>query len=201
MRKLLIVSTILLVVPALASAQAPQPFSLHLGTAVSLPTSPQEFADFYKMGFHGSAGIGYKLSPGVQAVAKIEYHRFQLDAEADPLLAGLNVDGGHNNMWMFGGDLRYAFDMPQAPLQPYVLGGLGLAHISISELSSSNPLATGLNDYQPEAQNKVYFNVGTGVELATGPMWSLFAQVRYVSVQTEGDPSGFIPITLGLKFF
>jgi len=83
MKKILIAATIVLVVPVLVAAQTPQPFSLYVGSAVSLPTSPEAFADFYKTGFHGSVGVGYKVSPGLQAVGKVEYHRFKLDYDAD----------------------------------------------------------------------------------------------------------------------
>lgn len=201
MRKVLMIAAALLVLPALASAQAPTPFSIHVGGLVSLPNSPDQFADAYKTGFHGSVGLGYKLFPGLQAVGKVEYHRFELDHGADPWLATLEIDGGHNNMWMFGVDGRWAFNVPQAPFKPYALGGVGMARISVTEFEGAGLLAAGLNEFQPEAQSELYFNVGGGLEFLTGPMWSLFGQVRYVSVQTEGEASTFIPITIGLKFF
>ena len=104
-------------------------------------------------------------------------------------------------MWMFGVDGRYAFGLPAAPLKPFVLGGLGFARMSMTDLEGSNPLIASFNEYKPEAQTDMYFNIGAGVELKTGPMWNLFLQVRYVSVATEGESSAFIPVSLGVKFF
>lgn len=202
MKKCLFVLVAVFAITSVASAQVGPPVSLHVGGAVSLPNSPDAFADFYKTGFHGMVGVGYDLMPNLQAVGKIEYHRFALDIDADPILAAADVTGGgHNNLWMFGADGRYAFSVPASPVKPYVLGGLGFARMSISDLEGSDPLVASFNDVNPEPQTDFYFNLGVGVELKTGPMWSMFAQVRYVSVATEGESSAFIPITLGLKFF
>jgi len=202
MKKSLFVLAAVFAVASVASAQVGPPVSLHVGGAVSLPNSPDAFADFYKTGFHGMAGLGYKLMPNFQMIGKIEFHRFALDVDADPSLAAAEITGGgHNNLWMFGADGRYAFGLPAAPFKPFVLGGVGFARMSISDLEGTNPLIASFNEYNPEAQTDFYFNLGVGVELATGPMWSMFAQVRYVSVATEGESSAFIPITLGVKFF
>jgi opacity protein-like surface antigen len=188
----------LMAISAFASAQVSPPISLHVGGAVSIPSSPEAFSEMYKMGFHGWGGVGYKFMPNFQVVGKVEFHRFNLDTGP----YGDLVSGGHNNMLMFGADGRMAFGLPAAPIKPFVLAGAGLARMSMSELSSSDPiLAAALNEFQPEATTNVYFNIGAGVELATAPTFSLFAQVRYVSIATEGQSSSFIPISVGLKFF
>jgi len=199
MKKWLFVLLAIMAMSSLAVAQVPKPISLHVGGAVSIPSSPQAFTDNYKTGIHGWVGVGYKIMPNFQAVGKIEYNRFALDIS--PELEALGVSGGHNNLWMGGIDGRYAFALPKAPITPYVLGGAGLARMSISSLDGGGSLAASFNEYKPEATTDPYFNVGAGFELNTGPMWNLFFQVRYVSVATEGQASSFIPVSLGLKFF
>lgn len=205
MKKVLFIAVMLFVMAGVVSAQVPTPFSLYVGGAVSIPNSPDAFADLYKTGFHGSVGFGLKVMPGLQTVAKVEFHRFKLDHEAtqaiNPLLVGEDINGGHNNMWMFGADLRYTLPIPQPAFKPFIIGGLGLARISVTDFDGTSSLVASLNDLQPETQNKVYFNVGAGFEFPTGPKMNLFAQVRYVSIATEGESSSFIPITIGLKFF
>ncbi len=201
MKKFLLVLVAVFAMSAAVSAQVPTPFSFYAGGLVSIPNSPEGFSDAYKTGFHGFVGAGYNVAPNLQVVGKIEYNRFALDYDSDPMLATANVDGGHNNIWMYGADARYSFGLPAAPFKPYALGGLGFARYSTSELESSDPLITSMNDYIPEPQTDLYFNLGAGVEMKAGPAFSLFAQARYVSVQTEGEASAFIPISLGLKFF
>ena len=201
MKKWMFVLLALTAFGSVAMAQVPNPISLHLGGAVSVPNSPQAFADAYKTGFHGWGGLGYKFMPNFQVVGKVEYHRFALDVDANPLLAGEDISGGHNNMFMYGLDGRFSLGLPQVPVTPYILGGAGFARMSMTDLEGSSSLVASFNEYKPESVTEMYYNVGAGVELKTGPMMSLFLQVRYVSVATEGESSSFIPISLGLKFF
>ena len=201
MKKFVFVLAAMFAFASLASAQVPNPISLHFGGAVSIPNSPKAFADSYKTGYHGWAGLGLKVMPNLQAVGKFEYHTFKLDLNSDPVFAGEDISGGKNNLWMFGVDGRYSFGLPASPVKPFVLGGAGFARISQTDLEGSSSLVASLNEFKPEAQTDLYFNVGGGVELKTGPLWNLFVQVRYVSIATEGESSAFIPISVGVKFF
>jgi len=201
MKKWMILLLAMVAMSSFALAQVPNPISLHVGGAVSIPNSPKAFADYYKTGFHGWGGIGYKFMPNFQAVGKVEFHSFALDIDSDPILASQDITGGHNNMWMAGLDGRYSFSLPKAPLTPFVLAGGGFARMSVTDLEGGSSLVASFNEYKPEAVTDVYFNVGAGVELKTSPMWNLFFQVRYVSIATEGEASSFIPISVGLKFF
>lgn len=197
MKKLLAALLIFLAFAVSASAQVPQPFSIYAGGAISLPNSPESFKDGYKTGYHGAIGIGYKVMPTIQIVGKAEYHTFGFDFEG-----ASGVEGGTNKMWLFGADGRFTVGVPAAPIKPFIIGGAGLANIKQSEFTGTNTLTTSiLNSAIPEAQNKFYFNAGAGVEMKSGPAWSLFAQIRYVSVATEGESSAFVPITVGVKFF
>jgi opacity protein-like surface antigen len=201
MKKLLLALIILVAFAATTSAQVPTPFSLYAGGLISLPQSPSSFKDAYKNGWHGMAGFGWKLAPKFQAVAKIELHSFGVDYEAQNLATTYpNLVGGTNRMLMFGLDGRFSLGVPVAPIKPFILGGGGMAHVSQTEFAG-DPLATSLNSLMPSAQNKMYWNIGAGFELKGTPLMGLFAQIRYVSVQTEGEASSFIPITLGFKFF
>ena len=178
------------------SAQVPTPFSLYAGGALSLPNAPDGFKDSFKTGFHGLVGLGYKMGPGFQLVGKAEYHKFAFD------FTGLSgVDGGDNKMWMFGGDGRLALGLPAAPIKPFAFVGIGIANIKQSEFGGNPSLASSITPSFPESQNKIYYNLGGGVELKFGPSFNLFVEGRYVSIATEGDKTTFVPITVGLKFF
>ena len=199
MKKALITVAALLLMSAGVSAQVENPISLYVGGAISIPNSPEEFSEAYNTGFHGSVGLGLAVMPSLQVVGKVEYHRFGLDVTQD--MEDMGVTGGHNNMWMYGADARHSFGLPAAPIKPFLLGGVGFARISASDLEGTGDLVAGLNELNPDAETNLYLNLGGGVELKTGPMFSFFGQVRYVTVDTDGESSSFIPVTLGLKFF
>jgi opacity protein-like surface antigen len=201
MKKLFLALAVLVAFASLAGAQVPTPFSLYAGGAVSMPQSPSAFKDAFKSGYHGSVGFGWKLMPSFQAVAKAELHSFGLDfTETGLATSNPNLTGGSNRVFMFGVDGRFSVGVPAAPLKPFVLAGVGLAKVDQTDFSG-DPLATSLNSLMPESQSKMYWNIGAGIELKGTPLFGLFAQVRYVSIATDGESQSFIPITLGLKFF
>ena len=200
MKKLVMILAILFTFTVAASAQtpAPTPFSIYAGGALSLPNSPDAFKDGFKTGYHGLLGLGFDVAPKFQVIGKVEYHTFQVDFDESMS----EYSGGTNKMWMFGADAKFNPSLPALPISPYVLGGVGFANIKQSEFEGPASLSLSLlNEFVSESQTELYWNLGVGTELKTSPMFSLFAQARYVSIQTEGESSSFIPISLGLKFF
>lgn len=208
MKRVLLVLCLVLVFAGLSSAQVPNPVptvpvSIYASGAISIPASPSSFKEGFKTGFHGSLGVGLKLSPAFQLIGKIENHQFSVDFDNSLLLSTIaGIDGGKNKMWMYGVDGKYSLGLPAAPLKPFLLGGLGFANVKQTEFSSTDPLATSvLNSVLPASQTKVYYNIGGGIDLKSSPAFGLFAQVRYVSVATSGSSSSFIPFSVGVRFF
>ncbi len=203
MKKLWWLIAILLTFTVAASAQTPVPFTLYASGAFSLPNSPDGFKDNFKTGYHGSLGLGIKMMPNFQIIGKAELHSFKFDFDNSELFAGMDgYSGGTNNMWMFGADGRFSFNLPAAPISPFVLAGAGVASIKQTEFDGPASLAlSALNSYLDETQTKFYWNVGGGFDLKSGPLFSLFVQARYVSIATEGEASSFVPISLGIRLF
>jgi opacity protein-like surface antigen len=205
MRKFALTVIVLAIFAISANAQVSKPFSLYLGGGVTLPNSPDYFKEGYKMGFHGTGGVGLKLIPLIEVVGKVEYHSFSLDDE-EFLGEGaedVDISGGTLTAILYGADARLALNVPGSPMKPFVLAGAGFASLSTSSLK--------IDDEEwgkPfESKTKFYFNVGAGLEIG-----SLFIQGRYVSISSE-EPSEeavklgaekkaivSIPITLGIKF-
>lgn len=201
MKKTCIALVVLMALASAAGAQVPSPFSLYAGGLISMPQSPSTFKDGFKNGWHGTLGLGWKLMPNLQAVAKAEVHSFGMDFEQVGLAtSNPNLAGGTNRVMMFGVDGRFGVGVPAAPVKPFALAGIGVAKVDFTEFSG-DALATSLNAAYPEAQTKMYWNIGAGFELKGTPMFGFFAQIRYVSIATDGEPEKFIPLTLGLRFF
>ena len=198
MKRLLMILAILLAFSVTASAQVSAPFSLYAGGALSIPQSPDSFKDGFKTGYHGMLGLGFKVAPSMQLIAKAELHSFQVNFGDDMS----EYSGGTNKMWMFGGDLKVSPSLPALPVKAYALGGAGVANIKQSEFDGPTSLSLSiLNEMVAQDITKMYWNVGAGFELPAGPKLSLFAQARYVQIQTDNEASSFVPITLGFKFF
>lgn len=198
MKKLMMILAILVTFAIGASAQTPSvPVSIYAGGAMSIPTS--DFAVAFNNGYHGSLGVGFNVSPMIQFIAKAEYHAFKLDL-SDPAFDGYG--GGTNKVIMFGGDLQFSPSFPSLPIAPYILGGAGMANIKQSELTGPPSLALDFtNSLISESQTKMYWDMGAGFQMKTGPKLSLFAQARYVNIVADGGNAAFIPVTVGVKFF
>lgn len=198
MKKALLVLGVLVLFAMSASAQMPsKPFNLYAGGGMSMPLSPDGFKDMQKTGYHGMVGIGFNVMPALQVVGKAEYHSLAADHSIYSLMlstAESDISGGTFTPLMFGADARYSFSLPAAPVTPFVLGGLGMARLSFSDVEFTG------GTMMFESQTKMYWNVGGGFEFKAGPSASLFVEARYVSIATDGDSIGMLPISLGIKF-
>lgn len=183
MRKIILVVAVMLVFASGAFAQAPaKPFDVFLGGGVGFPSSPSMFSDGWKMGFHGLGGLDINL-PMLKITGKAEYHTFPFDwGDADG--SGLAL-----RALMIGADVKYAFGVPAAPAKPFVMGGLGMANVTFSDLES------GAMTVSFEDETKLYFEIGGGVEFN-----KFFGMIRYVNIATSGESTAFIPISVGIKF-
>jgi len=199
MKKLMMILAILVAFCASASAQVPSsPVSFYAGGALSIPSGPDSFKETFKNGYHGMLGVGFDLNPMFEIVGKLEYHTFQFDF-TDVMS---EYSGGTNKMWMYGADVKLSPSLPALPIKPYALVGVGMASISQSEFSGPTSLSLSiLNSAIGESKTKMYWNLGVGMNLMSTPVFSLFAQARYVNIATDGESSQFIPITIGAKFF
>ena len=178
---------------------AQSPLTLYAGGLASIPSSPSSFTDYFKNGYHGMVGLGMKSLPYFQFVFKVEYHEFKSDPK--------NFTGFRTvtrGLWLYGIDGRLAIGIPAAPIKPFILAGIGLARVTstdLVELVGSGLVPDELKKAAAINQDRLYLNIGGGIELKFLPMISLFAQARIVKVSTRGESTEFIPITLGIKFF
>jgi len=79
-------------------------------------------------------------------------------------------------------DLLLHLGSRASSVRPYVLGGVGLFHIS-----------------DGASESKFGFGLGGGILFGLGTMHA-FLEARYLSVQTSGSSLTFAPITAGLMF-
>ncbi len=196
MRKSALMAVIFLLIFATAGwSQLPsKPFNLYAGGGISNPTSPDAFKEGWKLGFHGSGGLGinFGVVPNFQIIGKVEFHTMPFDWDK----AGLpDASGGAFQVLMFGADGKFALGVPAAPMKPFVIGGAGIAKISVSDITNAGSTVAVDAD-----ETDFYFNVGAGMEFGSGPAMKFFILARYVHIATEGESTAFIPVTAGIKF-
>lgn len=191
MKKTLLLTVLAIFIASAAMAQAPvKPFTIYAGGGLTMPMGPDYFKDNTKMGFHGFAQLGFDVIPKGQAVINLEYH--MIGADWDNAKYGTDyTDGGDVSIIMVGGDFKFNFGLPAAPIKPFVFGGVGLAISSQSDITSTSMGTLPAGD----SQNDMYFQFGAGVHFN-----QFFAKARYVNIMTEGESSSMIPISVGVSF-
>lgn len=172
-RGLLVAGVVATVAAGSASAQARG--YIGFGGGVSIPTG--DFGDSFGTGFLGQVVAGItgptgKLGGRVNGT----YTRHSHDILDD------------TNVRFIGamGDLVFTPGQPEAKMRPYLLGGLGFQN------GKSN--ATGA-----EGSTEFAYNFGAGVNIGMGRA-KLFIEGRWLSIQTEGESTSLIPLSVGVRF-
>ncbi|MCB2201320.1 porin family protein [bacterium] len=193
MRSVFVVILALSLVASAGVAQsvAPVPFSIYAGGGVGFPVEPDTaFSQANKMGFGLLAGVGYKFMPMLEGVIKGEYNSFPNDL-------GGGVEGGEVQINLIGAAVRAGLGVPTASFRPFAMAGFGAAFTKVNEAT----VADSVLFPETERETSVYFDVGGGLEFSIGPKTTLFAMGRYVYISTEGEPTSYIPVTVGIKIF
>ena len=158
--------------PVAAHAQSPVKFGLAAGA-----TLPQgDVGDVFNMGYHISGSVTGKpaMSP-VGIRGEVMFHSFAADEETI-------FDG--DNLNVLAGIINAEIGMSGVAARPYVIGGLGMYRSTFGDF---------------DAETDFGFNIGAGIDFALSG-FSSFAEIRFHSIQTEGESTNIIPISFGLRF-
>jgi opacity protein-like surface antigen len=174
LRGLLAATVLVAAVSTAAEAQMhSQRFAINAG--VALPMG--DFGDAAETGFHGGIQFSMPLSGN-----------FGLRFNGDYGYYGL-PEGVDGNWTLLGGvaNIVYHFNT-ESGFKPYVLGGLGYYNAKVD-----------ITGFGSEDTSELAFNFGAGYDFSLGNA-NLFAEVRYLSIQTEGSALNTLPIMIGLRF-
>jgi hypothetical protein len=147
-------------------------FRFGLGVGATMPT--------------GDFGTADKMGVNILGVFEAPLANSPLYLRVDGLYSSTAHEVGSGNTSLLGATVNalYHFSAPNASARPYALGGLGLYNADF-----------GVG----ESQTKLSFGAGGGVTFNLAG-FSAFAEARYMSIQTSGASTSFIPISVGLMF-
>lgn len=169
-------------VVSVASAATVAAQSVRFGVGGGLISPLSDYKDADKTGWHAlaSAEFGIPLSPvGIRVDGLYGQTKHQ---------APLDNDG---NTKLMGALASLVWKIPvSAPLvKPYVLAGGGFYNVKITIPSQT----------VDTSESKFAYAFGAGLNVGVGPLHA-FVEGRYVSIQTSGTSTKFIPVTVGLQF-
>lgn len=148
-------------------------FRFGLGLGATLPMG--DYGDFDKMGVN------------ILGVFETPLANSPLYLRVDGLYSSTAHDGtgASGSTSILGGTASalYHFSAPAATARPYALAGLGIYNV----------------DPGAGSETKIGIGVGGGVTFNLAG-FNAFAEARYLSVQTSGSSTTFVPLTVGLLF-
>lgn len=184
MKKVVIclVSLAVLFMVSAVSAQEVKTVDGYVSAGLSLPTG--DLGDGWKLGYHLAGRMGFDVAPKVRILVGVGLHAFPLDDR------GTGVDGGNITVVPIMADIKLNLGLPGASANPYLLGGIGMANLSFSDLTYQGQLWL-----KGESETDFAVEIGGGVDFDR-----FFVQGKFVNVFTEGSDLTFIPFSFGLKF-
>jgi opacity protein-like surface antigen len=178
MRTIFFIIVVTILCCGFASAQVGVGINLYAGGGLTLPLNDLKSA--CKTGYHGTAGVGYSMVPGLEAVARYAYHSLPVkdDVKSLVVFAGAPVADNYT-IAEYGLDIRANLAAPALKVRPYALVGAGMADIP--------------------GKSKFFYAFGGGIKVAAMPKLNFFLEGRYSKVSVDEGTYDFIPLAIGLN--
>lgn len=177
MKRSILGAAALALVFSASTVQAQKPMSF--GIAIGASKATGDGSDQVNLGYHALGTLAWApptLPVGIRFDAM--FNTFGFDGGGD---SKLNIMGVNANA-------TWGMPMAASPISPYLIGGLGMYQAKITNC-----------DLCGDSETKLGFNVGVGTKFALSG-FGTFAEIRYHSIQTEGQSTTFIPISFGIMF-
>ncbi len=214
--KLLVVVLILVLVAGNAFGQMRQA-QKELFAGVAFPMAPDEFKDYFKMGYSVHGQYVMFPSPKMGVVFGVAYEPFSVDndkfledytgygeGELEEMGVDYDVEIGLNILEL-GVGIRPYLSAPEASNQIFLLG---MATYNMMKFKTEGTIGgyDYFGDYyeeeldESETENKFGLAVGAGIEMPVSDTMNLIFQGLYRFIFTEEETTSFVGITAGLVF-
>ena len=162
-----------------AFAQKP---SLGIAAGISMPQG--NFKDIAGSGLNATVALGLGM-PMLPVGVRLEgsYNRFPFSDDIEAVI-------GEKGSWNFAsatGNVTLGLPLSAIVVSPYLIAGGGMYWGNCSVKSAC------------DGESKFGYNGGLGVKLRA-VMLSGYIEARYHSIQTEGESTSFLPVTIGIMF-
>ncbi|HEX5436535.1 MAG TPA: outer membrane beta-barrel protein [Gemmatimonadaceae bacterium] len=170
-----------------AMSSGAQPITYGGGVGISMPLG--DFGDAFGTGFHIQGLVGWQPAnmKNISFRGELMFHHF-----------GADGFDGHDNIIAVVPNIIYSFPTQTSKLKPYLIGGIGLYHSSVSETVTVG----GLGSFSGSSSDTNFgINVGAGIKYPlSSSRASLYAELRFHDIFTSGSSSSMIPLTVGVMF-
>lgn len=181
----------------------PQTPRFYVNIGMGIPSSPNDFSDYWKTGLNIGVGIGYPVSKNLDIIAMFNYSRFSFDGEKFITDAGyggygFEIDGGTASFLTLNVDLKVALGSGDTSFRPFIVGGAGLFKMLMKDttirLQWQSETVAGYDE------TKLGISMGAGFDVILNQQMSLYLVARYTVGFTEDESTTYFPLNMGLNF-
>jgi opacity protein-like surface antigen len=193
-----------LVVLGFQSSEALVKFGGGVQGGVSFSSFPDPVGEYYGTGFGGGAHANLQIMKFFTLRLNGDYFSFSSDKDklkqllissSPGIPSDISVSGGSASL--IGITLDGIGRLPMSgPVTPYALAGLGMNFLSISDIEVSSPSA-GSGKVETDSETEFGLNFGAGAEFRLAAL-TIYLEVKYVMIFTEGSNTTHIPIMVGI---
>ncbi len=176
-----------------------------IGFNMGFLEAPEYVKDFWKGGPGGSVSYGTTLLPELTVLGMIEAYTFPFDETGIIRMSHQPTDSirvvGSNASALAGLVMLKMNIMPPEPgVSPYVVAGIGLAHVDIPWANIK---------YESEDSSRVYpgtkgvggaISFGAGIDAYITLDLGLFAEIRYMKIFSDPLDIEYLPVRIGVTY-
>ena len=177
---------------------------------LSLPHAPEVFKKGSSNGFNMGGGINYRVKRQIAFQALVNYDRFPLDEEGvldqtaeefGSVLSSLSIQGADASFLSVSGEFIFSFIGLPNTATPYAIAGMGMARISVSDVTISGSFlgadftetTEGISETNPLA----FF--GAGVYIPLDERIGVLVEGRYQFIFREDERTNFVSLRGGVR--
>lgn len=182
--------------------------SVFIKTGLGVPVRPDEFSDYWKMGYGFGGGVGTKVSRITTVQVDVQHTVFPLNETkfqdelylltGNPDAYNVRYSGGDSIITTVLLNARVHFSKSDAKVKAYFIGGLGIGIVTITDATvyyrGDSEMVNG------SSENKLALRLGFGVDFKVGKHAYLFLEDNGISIATEGESTAYGCLDLGLRF-
>lgn len=177
-----------------------QNIEVQLIGGISFPSQPQEFNDYWRLGYNVGGGLGYRFTSLLSTSILFNYNNFPFnDGKFFKDLGiegyGVEAEGGSTIIITVTAVAKARLTGEYNKLSPYLLGGIGYFSLTATDLVLSYGFQS--ETIKSESESAFSFLFGGGLEVPIGMNKYFFIELDYGLGFTKEDYTGYIPVKIG----
>lgn len=204
MKNSIFLAATILIAGLSAQAQDNKKFAYYINSGYSIPSMPEKFSDYWKLGSNFGGGISYPITEVQWIRGYIAFNNFEFDEDSflkDSELSdlGIKVDGAATTVWQGNYGTKIIFVNSQgSKAKPYLTGGFGFIWLSRSDVKVSG--AGGSITIEDNSETTYSLEFGAGLDVTLSEKIALFIEGVITVANTEDEATQYLPIRIGLIY-